>query len=372
MKKRLSLALAVLALVGCGSDPGTPQPEQEVPRARLDIKSCSGAWRLVFSPPQEQATPLTEELRWHDQRLYFRQKLALKPGIRSLPAAGGAPSLLYEGLSRGFWIEDQRLLVLDDAELFALPLEGGPTQVALRGPKIAEREYLTQRWVLDRDALYWVRAEPVQQGATPWSVWRARRDGGGEEQLAVLPLMSGGGIIEELLPAGDQLVAISSSGERAWAVPRSGGAARALTPPAGERPGVVGVGDDGTALWRYFGNSSAGGMERPGYLLSRGRTDGSAPEPFWADKPPEVYPLAAWWREGGGWFVSAWETGTDEALHTTLWAVTAQGKATRLACDPEVQSRVLKAAVAPDGLYGIINYTNNHWAILGVAAPGAP
>jgi hypothetical protein len=128
---------------------------------------------------------------------------------------------------------------------------------------------------------------------------------------------------------------------------------------------VLGISDDGEILWSGFDGADADGSNRR-FSIGRSRVDGSAPQRFWIGMPSHGDPRRAWADGNGGWYVSTWEHGVDQALHTSIFAVDSQGRGTRLACDPEVESTVSVAAVGPEALYVITTYSNHYWAIAAI------
>jgi hypothetical protein len=367
MRPATRLAVAALVLVGCGSNGGAHEPVDAAAPVRLDPRGCASAWQVVFSPEQERLPGWGENLRWHDQRLYFTQRLSRNPAITSVPAAGGEARVVSSVFSFGLWIEGDRLLYANDkGELHALPLEGGKDELVL-----VRRTYEVDRdWgaalALGADALFWVRDENGADGRS-FTIWQAPRDGQDEAALAVLARGKIFGIVNSLFLVGDLLVAYAQPSDL-WVVPRAGGALRRLSQWTDAlTPHFLGIAEDGSVLWSKIEYGPDRTLATGGQALLRSHVDGSEPAPFWAGKDLKIFPLKAWGDGTRGWYLSTWETDGNNGLHTTIWWVGSDGTgATRLACDPEVSSFVDTAAVGPDGLYVVVHYNNDYWSIASI------
>jgi hypothetical protein len=346
------LATAALFMVACGSDP---------PEDRPDPKDCSASWKVVFSPDQEPGVwqPRVQILRWHQGRLYFSTILSARNGIRSVPESGGDPLLLYQGDSWNFWLEGSDLLYATGADLYRMPLAGGAAESIYHGHLFDDgRSKLVKDWNLDGDSIYWMQVQYDQ--ADGWTLWRGLRNGGGDSPVAALPMVD---FVDRVSVLPDQLVAVSSAPEL-WTVRKKDGATRRL-PRWQAAPEVLGISDDGEILWSgYDGADEDGSHWR--YSVARSRVDGSAPQRSWIGKPPHAHPIRAWADGAGGWYVSTWELGVDQAQHVSIFAIDAQGQGTRLACDPEVDSTVNVAAVGPQALYLVTTYSNHYSAIVAI------
>jgi hypothetical protein len=287
-----------------------------------------------------------------------------------VPSAGGEASTLVAGWARDFWIEDDRLLyVTAGFDLLSMPIEGGATQTIAYGTSLqASGDSYVATWALDRQAIYWVRDRYLGDLVSEHTIWRGDRSSGQETSVA-LPTKKDSGQVRDIIPVGDELLVTQGSyGSVAWAMPRTSGPPRQLA-SYGQDGRFLGVSRAGEILWARYEGAFDGTMGSDRYSVARADLSGSAPTPFWVDKPPNAYPMGAWERGGGGWYLSAWEWGKDDALHTALWTVDAAGKGTRISCDPEVRSRIQSATVTPEGFYAIVSYTNQYIQIVAVPAP---
>jgi hypothetical protein len=357
--------LGLVVVVSCGSADGKPVPAVD---HRLDVSVCARNWRVVYSPEQERFATPGDNLQSQGGMLYFRQDLSRQSGIWSVSALTGKATRLYDQWARDFWIEDDRLLyVSSDFVLHGMPIGGGPAESIVYGATLEPNaDVYVFSWALDRDALYWDR-QRFGDSTSEFSIWRGER-GSGRETSVSLPVSKDVGLVQDIIPVGEELLVSLSDGS-VWAFPRTGGAVRQV-PSSGQRAKFLGVSPAGEILWARYDGGFDGTRGSDRYVVSRGRMAGGQPEPFWPEKPPNAYAMGAWARGGGAWYVQTWEYGTDDATHLSVWGVDAQGKGTRLACDPEVASRFGSATVAPDGLYAIVQYTNLYIQIIAVRAPG--
>lgn len=354
--------------LSCGSEGPQPPDGADQP---LDPATCARGWRVVHSPRQEGGFHSfgREELLWHEGHLYFHQD-GRSRGIHSVPVTGGEASVVVDGGVWDAWIEDGRLLYVQDLRLFSRPLAGGPPQEIAYGRSLLDQARdlpSVYAWGLDRDALYWTRDRYLGDLQHEFTIWRGLR-GTGEETSVALPIRKQAGLVRNIIPVGDDLlVTLGLDGGLSWALPRTGGTARQVPSP-GASSRFLGVSAAGEVLWSSAGGGFDGTKGSERYLVARGGLTGAAPEPFWVGKPRNAYPLGAWDRGGGRWYISTWEWGTDGALHTAVWSVNGTGEGRRLACDPEVRSRMIAGAAAPDALYGVVRYTNQYWQVVSVAA----
>ena len=118
----------------------------------------------------------------------------------------------------------------------------------------------------------------------------------------------------------------------------SKGGGQATASPSWPYAKILGLSPDGTALWMRYGEGFTSGKRGERSEVGRVVPGGDTIEPFWPTKPPSALPVMARddGRGQGTFYVAALEWGTDDALHSTLWAVTADGVGERLACDPVV------------------------------------
>lgn len=379
MRRRWYLVLPVLGfplaitITGCGGTVpvdggGAPDPQ-----------TCAGNWQVVFSPEQRPLSVRPEVLRWNDGRLFVGERYLPLESIVSFPDSGGSPSTLFEGTSWSFWIEGDTVLHASTAPpvmvgslsvaptwLYATPVGGGPSTPVLKThiwDTLTDK--LIEAWALDAEALYWTRLD----FSLGWTLWRSMRDGSGDQNLGALPPGNeiGGGTFDRLVVLPDRLIAYRDfmTDDRIFSLPREGGNATQLPFWAGGD--LLGVGNDGTMLWQRYSGGASFQKGTDHYEVGRASTADSSVNPFWTSKPPSAFPLAAWDDGRGGFYVAMWEWGTDEAIHVTMWTLDADGHGQRLACDPLVTSSIAAAAVAPDGIYVVVAYSNQYWEVAKIA-----
>lgn len=116
-----------------------------------------------------------------------------------------------------------------------------------------------------------------------------------------------------------------------------------------------------------MGNGEPGSEE---FETGRLRPGADSVEPFGCSgQPPTALAVAGWDDGAGGFYVEAREWGPNNSIHATMWAVDAAGQGQRLACDPLVNGGIRAAAVAPDGIYGVLQPGNSFdsWSIVKIA-----
>jgi len=245
--------------------------------------------------------------------------------------------------------------------LYSTPMAGGTPEVVIEThiwDNFAGQ--LAIGFALDSQALYWLRED--RDG---WGAWRAGRDGSGDVKLAGFPGPSS--FYDTTVLGPDRLLAYYAGPHAAsslLSLPKSGGAVTPLPVPGGST--VIGVLSDGTALVQSITTGGNGQKRSDHYQTQRLRPGATEVEPFWLDKPPPAYAVAGWDDPGRGSLLSVWEWGTDDALHTTIWALDRDGRGTRLACDPVVGSRVKVAAVSPDAIFLLVenlSETTSYWQV---------
>lgn len=300
---------------------------------------------MIFTAPQEILDFVPNQLSWHRDRLYFSQGALLNHGLRAVPTTGGSQTTLSELTPWRFWVEDDGVVFASPEGLQRIPLAGGAPEPLISVPIWPPgTSSLTQ--AMDDEAFFWVNGFGKSS-----TIQKLSRTGGLPVELTHTNDEDG---IEKIVPLKNEIVALSYAGFHAWVVPRDGGEARPL-PAKGE---VIGASGEGALLWRAEGGGFDGSKGSDRYLVYQSRVDGAPPVPFWSAKPPSAFPHAAWADGAGGWFISAWEWGTDDALHETVWSVDRVGNGRRLACDPEVKSTASVAAVGSDGLYLLVEQSN--------------
>jgi hypothetical protein len=131
---------------------------------------------------------------------------------------------------------------------------------------------------------------------------------------------------------------------------------------------LLGIAPDGTMVWtRSAGNSDG---NHPRASLVKQRIDDAAP-----GSPLLTFDLLSVAMQGavpdghGGYYVYAWEYGTDGGIHGTVWALDADDQLTRIACDPEIERLPKGGAGTPDAFYAVVDDLNS-WQV--VAVPRTP
>jgi len=365
MRSRAGIAVLVavsaggLAAGGCGSD--------ENMRLQPDPRICSGNWRVLFSPDQALEDPfdLTGDpfIRTSGDRVFVNPgSLGRAPaGIRSLPTGGGPESIVFDGWVRAFWIEDDQVLAVTSSALQRRPLAGGDVATVLALDQLSTLNALYSPWELDREALYWAADDYVTS-----TIWRAPRDGGDRQQLATLPpndeTPDPHVHVLRLLDDG-RLLAVS--GHHVYTIQKTGGALRDVK-VADNMVDTIGIGPDGTMLWTRFAGNSDG--NHPRYSLVKQRVDEDAPEaPLWTYDALSATPAQAVPDGNGGFYVMAWEYGTDGGIHATVWAMDAGDHMSRIACDPEIERLPTGAAGTPDTLYSVVEDASLSWQVVAVS-----
>jgi hypothetical protein len=388
MKRTAAVAFLVLT-AACGSE--KPQVGANDP----DPVTCATNWQVIFSPEQNVASIPPTVLRWHDGQLFTTPELDLMNSLFSFPDTGGPATTLYQGDSWNLWIEGDRVLhastgpammvgdvSVENTLLYSTPIAGGPSDVLFTTHIFdVAGDPLVEGWALDADGLYWTRSDDWKS----WTLWRAGRDGSGDQSMAALPMppkpadstLTDGALYNTVVPAGDRLIVYNNlnlDSDQVVSVPKAGGEATLL--PSWPAAQIIAVSSDGTVLTARYTGGENGQKRSEHFETGRLRPGAAAVEPFWTGKPPSALPRAAWDDGQGGFIVSAWEYGTDDALHTTIWAVDGDGNGQRLACDPVVNSTVDVAAVSPDAVFVIVRDENaiEYWQVarVGRAAPPTP
>jgi hypothetical protein len=356
--RHLVVALfAPLFFLACGGG--------DAPIERVDPESCAGTWQVVHSNPTSVAP---DRLMVRDGRVYFNQRWGRDNGVWSIPTGGGAASLLRRDDAVDLWMETDQLLYLSEGVLFRVPIAGGsPEALPVQIPEYRTDGPRRVAWELDAEALYWVE-HGYARGES--SLWRAGRVDGLVAKLADFPPDGSYDQVDVLASHGGQLL-----GTNRWLrselvlVDKAGGATREV-PNASPASRYLGASLEGEVLWESDSGVPDGTIEGARFRVEKGGLDGTALVPFWTDKPAHLYPMGAWSRGNGGWYVAAlqWGPAPDDRRHATIWSVEPDGRGTRLACDQMARSHVAAAVVAPDGLYAAIQ-RDSSWQLVRVTAP---
>jgi len=354
--------LALLGLAGAAGCGDNPTPA-DVP----DPRTCTATWRTVYSPDdQTLRVPFDREhtMALHGGQIYVNAWLSLvqqRDGLWAIPTVGGQATQVFAGSLWSIWIEDDDLIFGQGPTLYRLPIRGGDPEPILTlhifDPGLSSR--LVESWALDRDALYWILYDYVSV-----TVWRAPRDGSGDQQIAALPASVGSigtASSVRMTLVGDQVFVTSDTD--VWVVAKTGGEIRTVLSKADGNGYLIAMASDGGMLrWR-----SAGDLNHPRSELVRVTAETSPGEALWSFDPRTTSIDRAWSDGAGGWYIAAEETATDAGRHLTIHSL-AQGepRPTRLACDPEISRVAFSGAGTSDGVFVLIGNTNA-WEIAAVA-----
>jgi hypothetical protein len=342
-----------------------------------DAAACTGAWQVVL-PAQ---TGFSRDLQWRDGILCFARNLFTPLAIESVSADGSDRRTLVEGRFERLWVEPEQLILFEEGVFYAAPRTGGEARL-LFDTGVPTREH--RDVALDAQHFYWtvegsVIVDPAPQTgprAREWTIWRARRDGGGTpEPLATIPTVNNGQILEVLPDAFLVDDTNTRSGDNISVISKAGGSPRSL--PAPPRLGwVLPMGwSEQEVLWAVreqpVGLSKAIGLQR--VAVASGVVE---PEPF-AELPLVDESLA--WPTGSdrGWIVAGDERFGD-GEHKSVWSVDASGRTARLACAPAGEEfyYVLSdaRAITADAVYvfaipngAVVSGPPNGWSLVRIA-----
>jgi hypothetical protein len=340
MSDQRLLVLLPALIAACGGN-GAPADSP-------DPRMCSLTWKTLFSAPQNFLPPSgPDAVQLHGDQIFVNNIGALRPdqpAILALPAGGGDVHTVYQGQVWSFWFEDDNLLFNDSSVLYSMPILGGSPQPTLTYDFLnGATTGFIQTWALDRQNLYVALGQPA---AATISIWRAARDGSGQQLVGTLPVdPTTSTFVSQLLPVGDHLV-IETNGHL-YTVPKLGTDIVEIAAPATTRSRPIALGADGTSLWYC----QQGDYAHPSNDIIEVSPDGASQTTLWTTTLFDSIFSAAWSDDNGGWYVTAVETATDTGLHTTIWGLRAGVTATRLACDPEIQRSASAGIGSPDAVY---------------------
>lgn len=369
----LPVTMLALSTASCGVEKPGGHSEDADPRV------CSVNWKVIFSPQQHPFGSSPSVLQWSDGRLFTSVFPDRRPRVFSIPDSGGSETELIEWPVWRLWTEGERLLFaqpgptsnvdgrsVSDTFLYSMPAGGGPADLLVTSHvDTVDTNPLPTGWGLDERALYWIQMEYGPSiDSNIWTAWSSARDGSGDKNLGRIPVSKDGSLLYSLIqPVRDRLIVFSYltlENDLAFSVAKDGSDVTVLPSWPGYAIGVSGA---GTILFRRSTNVPNGEKRADHYEVGRLLYGGAQVESFWPGKPASSLPLFAWDDGHGGFYVSLLEWGVDDATHLTMWNVGDDGTGRRLACDPLVSSTITAAAVAPDGIYVVVSYSNQYWEI---------
>ena len=332
-----------------------------------DATDCRTGWTEIHHIGIRDGSPL--KMVWNDGILYFG--LDEPPQIVAVDATDGAARLLAEESVQDLWVEGDQLLYASQGDkLFALPLSGGTPRLVLDAQTALNASIygLPEHVELDPSYFYWDLQG--QHGSPRWSWWRMPRAGGAAEMMGTAPLQPPSAIWSTLnLSARGAVISrylAQDEGVAPYFMAPSAGEPRPLaypsTPPL--KSWIRMEGHSATSiLWSQ--SSYEQNSYPPSSRIMISDTTGSAADgvrPFWTGKPPRLAPGAyGTWPDGdGGWIVAGQEPLFGGELHTSVWAVDADGNGRRLGCSAsDAVSVSMASAILPDAVYVVVGFANS-------------
>jgi hypothetical protein len=303
---------------------------------------------------------------WQDGNIYQ----ATFSGVLAMPLDGGEViDLVNESHATGVWVEGDDVIYSLDDQLFAAPRTGGDPTLLLDGghqndPSSGGNgdDHVGERQYLDSTAFYWTtRAYPNATDGT--RVWRILRSGGAVEAFALFPIET----VDALAIRSDGVLAVGQSITlggpfyRAFLAPFGGGAAREV--PVSPTPDAIISADSGALLWSVYTGNREGGRET--HEIWSSPMDGSPARRLSWNLPIEF--LSSWSipDDLGGHIIGGVELFDDGVNHASVFQVSGEGNATRLACDASNNWPVYTAtALAPNAIYLSVRYDQPGWMLV--------
>jgi hypothetical protein len=312
-------------------------------------------------------TGFRSDLHWQDGTLFFSNDFSTPRFIEAMPAAGGERRILVEGSFLRLWVEPEQLILFEEGAFYAAPLGGGEARLLL-DTGAAQLRYMEV--ALDEGHFYWTTegdfVDPAAQVIPRWwTIWRARRDGGGApEAVAVISTLYDRQILE-VLPDGLLVEDVFlTAGASPSVVSKADGSERLLPQP--ELGSWVQAWSDEEVLWGV--RDVPWDFSKPVGLQRVDLASGVAERAPFAEVPM-AGGMEAWPTGGdGGWIVAGEERFSD-GVHISVWSVEASGRTARLACSPAAEGvarfRSDARAITADAVYGFADHG-------GVAFPEQP
>ena len=292
-----------LAAVGCGASSGSP--------TLTDVAACSAAWQPIASPAGKgEYSPLV----FAGGVVYYSAQT--DSDIRALSLAAGQETVIDpSNWAEELWLEGDHLLFSEQSRFFSLPLAGGAAQLLFDGigPNPTVEPPLSFAQAVSATDLVW-----LEQGGSGNVVKRVARTGGDPVTIGDLdqPLYQG-------MALSPTAAIVATDLGYASVVPLDGSGARPLA-----RGGqwFTAVTADGAYWMSVTGTQTTKMIFAP--------ADGGPVRPFWPDLPYGVAPWRMWPDGAGGWIVSATQLFSDQLYHGSIWLLDGQGAARLAACDP--------------------------------------
>ena len=320
----------------------------------------------------ENLPTMPRAMVWQDGIVYQ----ATLNGVVAMPTDGGeASELANERAATGVWVEGDNVIYSLDDQLFAVPRAGGDSTLLLDGgyqndPSSGSNgnDHFGERQYLDSTAFYWTtRAYPYPTDGT--HAWRMLRTGGAVEGFALFPIET----VDALTIRSDGVLAVGQSTTlggpfyRAFLAPFGHGAAREV--PLDPPPDAIISAENGALVWSVYTGNREGGRETHEVWISS--ADGSPAQRLSQNLPVEF--LASWSipNEQGGHVIGGVELFDDGVNHASVFQLSSDGKATRLACDSSNNWPVYTAvALAPDAIYLSVRYDRPGWMLVKLSRLG--
>jgi len=334
-----------------GSDAIEPVPEA-LPAG------CPEAWQPVTQPEPGE---ISSRLAYGDGNLY----VSGGRGVVSLPAAGGAETVLTPTRASAVWLEGDHLLMnggTHGSQLYSLPATGGTPALIVDGTAGRAELGISQlrTYLPTATDFFWAESSRTSF-RDPTTVWRAPRAGGPPVEIARFTELKASGdtalffkgvaLAPEGLVLGDE-----------WGVgkvvPLEGGTPRTLAVPEVDNVIVdirfLGVDARGV----YWTVPKAPKVDFAARKVVVSPVDGGAVQPVWSELPPFAGVIQAWPDGDGGLvLVGSQLFSGEEHQRTTVWSIDQGGNARRLACATPALSPYVDdnpPAIAPDAFYFLV------------------
>ena len=360
MRIGLAGAFAVAGLAACDSDPPLPS-----------LATCSSGWTAV-TPMNDNLFAMPRAMVWQDGVVYQ----ASAQGLVAVPVDGGEViDVVSDRPVTGVWVEGDNVIYSLDDQLYAVPRAGGDSTLLFDGGRQNDpssgssgQDHIGQRQYLDSNAFYWTTtAYPY---ATDGShVWRVLRTGGAVEGFALLPIET----VDALSVRSDGVLAVGQSTTvggpfySAFLAPFAHGAAREV--PLSPTPDTIISADNEALLWSVYTGNRQGSRETHEVWISP--ADGSPAKRLSRNLPGELQATWSIPNEQGGHVIGGVEPFDDGVNHASVFHVSRDGNATRLACDASNNWPVYTAtALAPDATYLSVRYDQPGWMLVRLPPPG--
>jgi hypothetical protein len=307
-------------------------------------------------------------MAWADGTLYQ----ASYNGIKAVPERGGeATTIVADSIFPDeMWVQGENLLFARWEQLVQVPRSGGVAEILLDGGEKNDQrsgeDYVPDHHLLDGSHFYWTTEDASSSHSTDATyVWRMPLAGGPVESVGEVPVRNGDGMAltsDGLLLSGWY----GDSQTGAFLLPRAGGPSRVLDRDP-EFWRFVGM-DSGGVLWTQVVSKNA--EENTTLPIELSPADGSPHRPLSRELPDGfVFPLWSYPDGQGGRFLFGEEVFDDNSTHPSVFFVAADGRATRLACEPTrhvVYTHGL--ALSPEALFMVEEFPDR-WQVVRIARP---